>query len=247
MGKQVKDFLENTVRRRRKINLAVGLVVVVGLAAVSAVTGLAGALLSNDSFDGPKVDIVDHTPNSDATNSGWSVELGDWEVKGGNVKEKSDAEAEVSSDYRALLDAGVPDVSTVVTLKIDGDDGEQFWGTVVRYTDERDWIMVFHDGEDNIVLGKKRPDEDLIGDTVALIDPSAGGFQELGRFEAEWEEDETHTLGLEVIGSAITAYADGLPIISATDDDSMTSTFVGIFSRGDGGNKVQDFVVNSAP
>ena len=90
-------------------------------------------------------------------------------------------------------------------------------------------------------------DEDLIGDTVALIDPSAGGFQELGRFEAEWEEDETHTLGLEVIGSAITAYADGLPIISATDDDSMTSTFVGIFSRGDGGNKVQDFVVNSAP
>lgn len=233
------------MRRRRKINLLVGLGVVVGLAIITVATTLAGALLSNDTFDGPKVDIVDHVPDSDATNSGWSVELGDWEVKGGEVKEKSDANANVSSDYRALLDAGVPDVATEVTLKIDG--GDQLWGTVVRYTDEHDWIMVFHDGVGEIVLGKKRPDEDLIGDTVALIDPSAGGFQELGRVAAVWSSGQTHTIGLEVIGSAIVAYADGLPVLNATDDDSMVSPFVGIFSRGDGGNKLEDFTVNAAP
>ena len=226
---------------RRKINLLVGLLLVTGLVVVSAVTGLAGVLISNDTFDGPKVSIIDHVPDSDATGEGWTVELGDWEVKSGRVTEKSNAQEEVSSDYRALLDAGVSDVSTEVSLKIEG--GDQFWGTVVRHSGDHDWIMAFHDGIEEIVLGKKRPNEDRFGNVVALIDPLAGGFQELGRVEVDWDESETHSIGLRVIGSAITVFADEIEVISAIDDDSMTSHFVGIFSRGNGANKLQDFEV----
>ena len=85
---------DGEVFTRRKIKLPVGLTVVVGLVVVSAATVLAGALLSNDTFDGPKVDIVDHVPDSDATGNGWSVELGDWEVNKGEVKEKSKTQEE---------------------------------------------------------------------------------------------------------------------------------------------------------
>lgn len=227
---------------RRKLNLLVGVSVVTGLVIVSAVTGLAGALLSNDDFDeSKKTEISEHVPDSDATGSGWTVELGDWEVHKGRVREKSDPDEAVSSDYRALLDAGVADVSTEVSLKIEG--GDQYWGAVVRHSGSRDWIMAFHDGIGEIVLGKKRPDEDYLGDTVPVLDSSAGGFQELGRVEVNWHEGETHTIGLAVSGSAITALADGIPVIWATDDDNMTSTVVGIFSRGDGANKLESFTV----
>lgn len=228
---------------RRKLNILVGVSVVVGLAVVSTATGLTGALLSNDNFnEGSKTEITLHVPDSDATSGGWTVELGDWEVHHGRVKEKSDANAPVSSDYRALLDAGVPDVSTEVSLKIEG--GDQYWGTVVRHAGDHDWIMAFHDGIGDIVLGKKRPDEDLHGDTVPTNDPSAGGFQELGRVAVNWNNGQTHTIGLKVTGSAITVYADAVDVITATDDDNMNSHFVGIFSRGDGANKLESFTVN---
>ena len=229
--------------KRRKLNLLIAVFVVAGLAMVSTVTGLAGALLSNDDFDeSNKTDITDHVPDSDVTGNGWTVELGDWEVHKGRVKEKSDADAEESSDYRALLDAGGADVSLEVTLKIEG--GNQFWGTVVRHSGDHDWIMAFHDGVGEVILGKKRPDEDRNGVTVPLADPSAGGFQELGRVAVSWSKGETHTIGLETSGPSITAFADGTPVITAVDDDNMTSGFVGIFSRGDGSNKLESFTVN---
>lgn len=229
--------------KRKKIKLLTGISVVVVLVIVSAVTSLAGVLISNDDFDeNQKTDIADHTPDSDATGNGWSVELGEWEVHNGKVREKSKVDAEESSDYRALLDAGVPDVTAVVSLKIE--HGDQLWGTVVRHSGEHDWIMAFHDGVGEIVLGKKRPDENLIGGTVPLNDPTAGGFQELGRFAVNWNNGQTHTLGLEVIGPAITVYADEVPVLLAIDDDAMTSGMVGVFSRGDGGNKLESFTVD---
>jgi len=210
---------------------------------VSAVTSLAGVRISNDDFEeNQKTDIVDHAPDSDITGNGWSVELGEWEVHNGNVKEKSDVDAEESSDYRALLDAGVPDVTAVVSLKIDG--GDQLWGTVVRHSSDHDWIMAFHDGVGEIVLGKKRPDENLIGVAVLPADPTAGGFQELGRLAVNWSNGQTHTIGLEVIGPNITVYADEIPVLFAVDDDTMTSGIVGVFSRGDGGNKLESFTID---
>lgn len=228
---------------RKKVKLLTGISVVVVLVIFSAVTTLAGILISNDDFtENQKTDIVDHIPDSDATGNGWSVELGEWEVHNGNVKEKSKVDAEESSDYRALLDAGVSDVTAVVSLKIEG--GDQLWGTVVRHSGEHDWIMAFHDGVGEIVLGKKRPDENLIGATVSPVDPTAGGFQELGRLAVNWNNGQSHTIGLEVIGSNITVYADEIPVLFAVDDDTMTSGIVGVFSRGDGANKLESFTVD---
>lgn len=217
--------------------------IVVALVIVSAVTTLAAMLLSSDDFEeNHRTDIADHEPEIDITGNGWVVELGEWEVYHGNVKEKSDIDIEDSSDYRALLDAGAPDVTAVVSLKIEG--GDQFWGTVVRHSGDPDWIMAFHDGVGDIVLGKKRPDENLIGLAVPLADPTAGGFQELGRLAVNWHSGQTHTIGLKVIGSAITVYADEIPVLFAIDDDFMTSGMVGVFSRGDGSNKLESFTVD---
>ena len=227
---------------RRKTKLTVGVSIVTGLVIAATISGLAGSLLSNDEFDeSQKTEITEHDPDSDATGGGWSVELGDWEVHAGNVKEKSDADVEVSSDYRAMLDAGVSDFAAKVVLKIEG--GDQIWGSVVRHSGPRDWIMAFHDNVGEIVLGKKRPDEDLTGATVSIAHPTAGGFQELGRTVAAWGNGQTHSIELEVIGNAITVYADDVQVLSAIDDDNMTSTFAGIFSRGDGNNKLESFDV----
>ena len=200
--------------KRRKLNLLIAVFVVAGLAMVSTVTGLAGALLSNDDFDeSKKTDITDHVPDSDVTGNGWTVELGDWEVHKGRVKEKSDVDAEESSDYRALLDAGGADVSLEVTLKIEG--GDQLWGTVVRHSGNHDWIMVFHDGVGEVILGKKRPDEDRNGVTVPLADPSAGGFQELGRVAVSWNKGGTNRIGRGSRGCTINALAERNRVISA--------------------------------
>ena len=241
---QVQLFSGRGVFKRRKTKLLVGLAVLVGLAAVSAVSAFATGWLGYDSFNGPKVDIVDHAPGTDPTGGGWSVELGDWEVHNGEVREKSHVQEEESSDYRALLDAGVSDVRVRVSLQIK--PGNQLWGTVVRHSGDRDWIMAFHDGVGDFILGKKRPDEDRFGTTVGSSHPEAGGFQELGRIAMNWPNNSTHMISLEVDGSAITAYADGDPVLTATDDDSMTSHIVGIFSRGKGGNRLEDFIIAHA-
>jgi len=230
--------------KRKNIKLLVGTSVVFFLLIVSTITIWATSVLSSDEFDAnQKTEITEHDPDTDATGNGWSVELGDGEVHNGSVKEKSDPAVEVSSDYRAMLDAGDSDVSAKVVLEIES--GDQIWGPVVRHSGPRDWIMAFHDHFGEIILGKKRPDENSIGDTVAIAHPSAGGFQELGRVDAVWSNNQTHSIELEVDGSAIRVYTDDVLVPTAVDDDSMTSTFVGIFSRGDGKNKLQSFDVTT--
>ena len=230
--------------KRRNRKFLVGISVVFVLLIASTITIWASSLLSSDEFDeNQKTEITEHDPDVDASGDGWSVELGEWEVHQGSVKEKSDPAVEVSSDYRALLDAGDSDVSAKVVLKIE--TGDQIWGPVVRHSGPRDWIMAFHDNFGEIVLGKKRPDEDLIGDTVSIAHPSAGGFQELGRVAAAWSNGQTHSIELEVDGSAIKVYVDDVLVLTAIDDDGMTSTFVGVFSRGDGKNKLESFNVTT--
>ena len=54
--------------RRRKFKFLTRIVIVSGLVIATAVTGLAGILLSNDDFnESQKTDIVNHVPDSDAT------------------------------------------------------------------------------------------------------------------------------------------------------------------------------------
>ena len=102
--------------------------------------------------------------------------------------------------------------------------------------------MAFHDGVGDLILGKKRPDENELGA------PGTGGFQELGRVPMDWntgKKGRTHTITLQTSGGTITVLADGDPVISATDDDFMTSGIVGIFSRGTGKNQFDKFTVET--
>ena len=220
----------------------------VGLLSASAARGSASSTLILDKFDEKKTtEITAHTPNTDTVGSGWVVELGIWEVKKGKARERSDVTVTDSSDYRALIDTGAADVSAEVKLKNDP-KGDQFWGVVVRHSGTHDWIMAFHDGVGDLILGKKQSDENSVGVTFLPSDSSAGGFQELGRVPMDWntgKKGRTHTITLQTSGDTITVLADGNPVISATDDDFMTSGIVGIFSRGTGKNQFDKFTVET--
>ena len=232
---------------RRKLGTLIAVIIAVGLLSVPAARGSASSRLILDNFDEKKAtEITSHTPDEAPVGSAWAVELGTWEVKKGKAREKSRAPVTPSSDYRAYIDSGTANVSAEVKLKIDP-RGDQFWGVVVRYSGTHDWIMAFHDGVGDLVLGKKRPDENLIGDTVEPSDSSAGGFQELGRVPMKWntgKKASSHTITLQTDGDAITVIADGEPVIWANDNDSMTSGTVGIFSRGKGKNQFDKFTVD---
>ena len=231
---------------RRKLGTLIAVLLAVGLLSASAAPGSASSTLILDKFDEKKTtDITAHTPNEAPSGSVWFVELGIWEVRMGKAREQSTAPATPSSDYRALIDAGTADVSAEVKLKTDP-NSDQFWGVVVRHSGPEDWIMAFHDGVGDLILGKKRPDENRFGVTVSTSDLTAGGFQELGRVPMDWntgKKGRTHTITLQISGDTITVLADGDPVISAADDDSMTSGIVGIFSRGTGKNQFDKFTV----
>lgn len=235
------------VTNKRKLGTLIAVLIAVSLFSVSAARGSASSTLILDNFDEKKsTDITLHAPDEAPLNSVWTVELGIWSVKKGKANEQSVITAPPSSDYRALIDSGSADVSAEVKLKI-FPSSDQYWGPVVRHSGTHNWIMAFYDGVGDIVLGKKRPDENSLGVTVLSSDPTAGGFQELGRVAVDWntgKKARTRTITLQISGSSITVIADGDLVILATDDDAMSSGVVGIFSRGTGKNQFNRFTID---
>ena len=227
---------------RRKLNIFIAALIALGLFSASTATSDTSSKLILDDFkEASATEISLHEPDIDVVGGGWSVALGTWEVKKGKAQELSTVPMLESPDYQAIIDAGTSDTSAQLKVDIDK-KGDQFWGVVSRYSGTRDWIMAFHDGVGDLILGKKRPNEDQFGNTVKLSDPTAGGFQELGRVSLEWKK-KSHEITLITKGDKIVVKGDGKKLITARDDDGMTSTVVGIFSRGTGKNKFKKFLV----
>ncbi len=224
--------------RHRRISTFVALVLAIGLFTAASAQGDTSSNLILDKFDEKnETSLIDHAPNEDIVGGGWSVELGQWEVYKGKAKELSTAPRPVSSDYRATIDSGESDVSVELKTKI-YQDGDQFWGVVARHSGQLDWIMAFHDGVGDLVLGKMVTGETASG-AVGITD-----FQELGRYAIDWKpgsKAKTHTIRLVTVDTAITVYADGEAVISAVDHGNMSSGIVGMFSRGQGKNQYQEF------
>jgi|APSaa5957512535_1039671.scaffolds.fasta_scaffold23926_2 hypothetical protein len=226
--------------QRKRISTLLALVLAIGLFTAASAQGDTSSNIILDKFDEKnETSLIDHEPNQDIVGGGWSVELGEWEVYKGKAKELSTAPWSVSSDYRATIDSGESNVSVQLKTKI-FQDGDQFWGVIARHTGPTDWIMAFHDGVGDLVLGKM-----VTGETAS---GAAGptGFQELGRYAIDWKpgsKAKTHTIRLVAADTAITVYADGEPVISALDHGDISSEIVGMFSRGQGKNQYQEFKV----
>jgi hypothetical protein len=240
---------------RRKISTIIALLIAVGLFSAASATGSAGSTLILDKFDEKKATaLVDHTPNDDNTgivDNGWFIENndGNWEAKKGKAKELSTVPRLDSNDYRALIDSDYSDVSASVKVKI-YQDGDQLWGVVARWSGDHDWLMAFHDGVGALILGKKVFNEDKDGHYADPdIDGSgAGGFQELKRVPMDWsagKKGKTHTIKIITEGSDITVLADGDSVITEQDHGDMSSTIVGMFSRGTGKNQFDEFKVET--
>jgi hypothetical protein len=144
-----------------------------------------------------------------------------------------------------VIDSGVTDFSAEVEIKVD-DYGDQMFGVVARYSGEKDWIMAFHDGVGEIVLGKMVADEDLRGrGPLDLLYEGPGGFQEMGRIPVDMtERKKAHKIKVVTSGDTIQVYANGNLILTRTDDDHSASTKVGVFSRGVGINRFDKFTVS---
>ncbi len=229
--------------KRRNVRVLIAVLMATGLFSFAAATGSASSRLIVDNFkEKEATEITDHDPKTDVVGGGWSVVLGTWELKKGKARELSTAPVVVSSDYQAVIDAGTSDTSVILKLNINK-KSDQFWGVVTRYSGTRDWIMAFHDGVGDLVLGKKRPNEDESGADVGIESETAGGFQELGRVPVKWKKGR-HKITLTTTGDKIVVYAGKKLVLTAFDDEGMSSTVVGIFSRGTGKNKFEKFTVN---
>lgn len=234
--------------RQRKLSTFIALVLALGLFTAASAQSSAANNIILDKFDEKKAtELTAHDPNTAPGSSSWSTENndGNWEVYKGKAKELSEIPYPNSNDYRALINADNSDVNVDIKVKV-YPNSDQFNGVVARYSGEFDWLMAFHDGVGDVILGKKRPDEDQNG----LSTGDLGGFQELGRFAVDWSlgtKARTHHLAIEVVGPTIKVFADGDLVITANDDDGMSSSIVGMFSRGTGKNQFDEFKVTLAP
>ena len=230
---------------RRKLTTLIALVLAIGMFTAASAQGSAATTLIHDKFDEKnKTEISAHTPNTAPIGSSWLVELGTWQVHKGKAKELSTAPKVNSSDYRATINATTADSSVLAKVYPNSD---QMWGVTTRYTGERDWIMAFHDGVGDLILGKKRPHENEHGVDVGIEGTHAGWFHELKRVPMDWStgsKARTHTIEIVTTGDTIRVYADGDLVITREDDILMTSPHVGIFSRGTGKNQFDEFKVD---
>ena len=183
--------------------------------------------------------LEDHVP--DLAPGRWTVELGSWVIKRGFVSEESKARETPSSDYRAVIDSGAADGRVEATITNAG--GSQFFGVVARYEGPIDWIMAFYDGQGDIVLGMKQPDEGEHGETPAA-GGTAGYFQEFGRVSHEWKPGKTGRLAIVLSGPQFSVELDGELLIGpVSDDDNAGNSTHGIFVRGNGAARFDEFVV----
>lgn len=236
---------------RRKLTTLLALLLAVGLFTAASAQGSAGTTLIIDKFDEQTATAVeDHTPNEDNTgvvNNAWEVERNDgiWIVEKGSLTSNELESLPDSSDYRVVIDSGVTDFTAQVDVKVN-DFGDQLFGVVVRHAGEHDWVMAFHDGVGDLILGKKVTDEDRLGrGPEHLLYEGSGGFQEMGRVAVDMgERKKAHKIKVVTSGDTIQLYANGDLVLTRTDDDHSSLTKVGIFSRGVGVNKFDKFTVS---
>ena len=205
--------------------------VMVTVAAGVTSTASASTLIALDEFNDKKgTKLENHPLDSAPSGSAWEIELGDWVINKGTVQEKSRAKVHVSSDYRAVVDVGKSDVSVSAVIK--RGKGDQFYGVVGRYAGPIDWVMFFHDGVGDLVLGYKES-ADL------------GVWHPLGRVPYKWKNGKVHILTLTFSGDDVTALIDGDSVIETSQSAHPDETYVGIFSRGRGKTSFQQFSVTA--
>jgi len=190
-------------------------------------------------------DMDGRKPDEVHRGSRWSVELGDWQIadrKGGEVVERSLGYWEYVPDKRVNIDSKSANVA--VSSSIKRGTGYQYFGVTARHSGPVDWLGAWFDPEG---WGEGCPGEPgdrcgaiLLGAKTQSSNP-VPPYHDLRRVRYEWDEGETSTISLTVIGNQVTVRVGGKVMIRAEFDGLGDATEVGLFSRGAGETAFENF------
>lgn len=223
------SLLDNPMRKSQIRALAILVIVLVSFATLAPSPAISAVVVHDGFNDKNNTPLASHAPDI-SPGSGWQIELGKWAIKRGTVREFSKTKERISSDYRALIDTGLIDQSVTASIKFGG--GAQFHGVVANYTDSENWIMWFYDG-----VGQ-------VGDLILGAPNADGEFWELGRVSFAWGKGDVLPMTLNVTSSSITASVDGTVMISRDNPTGQNGTSAGIFLRGGGSSRFENFSVS---
>jgi len=132
-----------------------------------------------------------------------------------------------AADNRVTIDSGIALAAVSVDLAWAGGKA----GLVSRYTDDRNWIMVWYDPEGLFV--------------IALHSDS--GFEEVERVKYAWgDTGDTHNIAINDFGDTVDFWVGGDLMYSFDPGDVPESSKAGLFSRGGSANKFRYFTVAEA-
>ena len=204
-------------------------------------------------------DLDGREPDRASIGSLWGVELGDWEIvgrRGGSVVEGTDVWWQNASDKRVNIDAETANLT--VTSKIRRGEGYQYFGVTARHNGPVEWLGAWFDPEGwppgGPGSGEPCPNDQSRCGAIVLgaKDPNwvwpdgnthPGWFVELLRARYEWRPGKKRTISLAVLDDLVQVQVNGKAKINAEFSGLGDATEVGLFSRGAGETKFENFKV----
>ncbi len=224
----------------------------------------ARAILIWDKFnleDGDPLQLDGRVPDTVDAGAEWAVDTGIWSLGGGPgrgyVTEDSGTPRILTEDKRVNIDAGSANVHVEATInyKVGNPNDTQFVGVTARFGAHLEWVGAWYDpyGWDGKLLGGCKRGEDWCGaillaakeivtDPGDLNHPSVV-FHE-GRARYEWGQGKKHRIAISANGGLLTASVDDRDLVQTAVFPSLGSaTLVGMFSRGPGAARFEEFKV----
>ncbi len=175
-----------------------------------------------DSFIGIGGRMVDEgrVPEHGPAETVWVAKTGNWSLGPSGMIEAGGANA----DSRLIVESGIDRASTSVNLR--WSDG--IAGLVARYTDSRNWIMVWYDQSAGIVISAH----------------SSEGFEEIQRIKYDWGAPGTgRRMKIDDFGDIVDVWVDEDLIYSFSPGPVPPGSIGGLFSRGHTANEFSRFAI----
>ncbi len=233
-----------------------------GTAAAGGKSLQARAILIWDKFnleDGDPLQLDGRVPDTVDAGAEWAVDTGIWSLGGkpgrGYVTEDSGTPRILTEDKRVNIDAGSANVHVEATInyKVGNPNDTQFFGVTARFGAHLEWVGAWYEpyGWDGKLLGGCKRGQDWCGAILLAAkeipnpeEPDYVVFYE-GRARYEWGQGKKHRIAISADGGVLTASVDDRDLVQTAVFPSLgDATLVGMFSRGPGAARFEEFKVS---